>query len=291
MIQATRGCPFFCSFCSVPSVNPGFRVRPVQEVVRDIQYDDFPHWWQRKVVWFWDDNLTARRPYVKELLRAMIPLKKWWLTQASMDIARDAELLDLMQRSGCIGVFLGIESFGEESLRSANKRQNKIAYYKDCIDALHRHGIAVMAGFIAGFDGDTPQSILEMADRMCEIGVDVPFLSILTPYKGTALWNDLEAQDRLSARARLAILQRLQRRLSARGDDPGGAAPGASTAVEAGLLTPLRAQAAGPLGIPPAPGSFAALAGDERILRLEGAARQPAAGDAGGGTARMGSGF
>jgi radical SAM superfamily enzyme YgiQ (UPF0313 family) len=197
VIQATRGCPFFCSFCSVPSVNPGFRVRPVEEVIRDIRYNDFPHWWQRKVVWFWDDNLIARRPFVKELLRAMIPLKKWWLTQASMDIARDAELLDLMQRSGCIGVFLGIESFGEESLRFANKRQNKIAYYKDCIDALHRHGIAVMAGFIAGFDGDTPQSILEMADRMCEIGVDVPFLSILTPYKGTALWNDLEVQDRL----------------------------------------------------------------------------------------------
>jgi len=195
VIQATRGCPFFCS---VPSVNPGFRVSPVDEVIRDIQYDDFPHWWQHKVVWFWDDNLTARRPYVKELLRAMIPLNKWWLTQASMDIGRDAELLDLMRRSGCSGVFLGIESFGEESLRSANKRQNKTAYYKDCIDLLHRHGIAVMAGFIAGFDGDSPQSILEMADRMCEIGVDVPFLSILTPFKGTALWNDLEAQDRLS---------------------------------------------------------------------------------------------
>ncbi len=88
VIQATRGCPFFCSFCSVPSVNPGFRVRPVAEVVRDIQYDDFPHWWQRKVVWFWDDNLTAKRAYIKELLRAMIPLKKWWLTQASMDIGR-----------------------------------------------------------------------------------------------------------------------------------------------------------------------------------------------------------
>ena len=111
--------------------------------------------------------------YGRQVLEKMIPLKKWWLTQASMDIARDAELLDLMQRSGCIGVFLGIESFGEESLRSANKRQNKIAYYQECIEALHRHGIAVMAGFIAGFDSDTPQSILEMADRMGEIGVDV----------------------------------------------------------------------------------------------------------------------
>lgn len=197
VVQATRGCPFFCSFCSVPSVNPGFRVRPVEEVIRDIQYDDFPHWWQRKVVWFWDDNLTAKRAYIKDLLRAMIPLKKWWLTQASMDIAKDPELLDLMRRSGCIGVFLGIESFGEEALKSANKRQNKVAYYKECIATLHNYGIAVMAGFIAGFDGDTPQSIVAMAERLYQIGVDVPFLSVLTPYKGTALYNQLEEQGRL----------------------------------------------------------------------------------------------
>jgi len=197
VVQATRGCPFFCSFCSVPSVNPGFRVRPVNEVLNDIRYDDFPHWWQRKVVWFWDDNLTAKRSYIKDLLRAMIPLKKWWLTQASMDIAKDPELLDLMRCSGCIGVFLGIESFGEASLKSANKRQNKVAYYKECIETIHSYGIAVMAGFIAGFDGDTPDSIVAMADRLVEIGVDVPFLSVLTPYKGTPLYNELERDERL----------------------------------------------------------------------------------------------
>lgn len=197
VIQATRGCPFSCSFCSVPSVNPGYRMRPVADVIRDVQYDKFSHWWQRKVVWFWDDNLTARRTYVKELLRAMIPLKKWWLTQASMDIAQDPELLDLMQASGCIGVFFGIESFGKESLQEANKRQNRVEYYRDCIEKMHQRGIAVMAGFIAGFDGDTPESIVQMADRLCEIGVDVPFLSVLTPYKGTPLYDKLEQEDKL----------------------------------------------------------------------------------------------
>ncbi len=197
VVQATRGCPFFCSFCSVPAVNPGFRVRPIPEVLRDIAYNDFPFWWQRKVVWFWDDNLTAKRAYIKDLLRAMIPLKKWWLTQASLDIAKDPELLDLMRRSGCIGVFLGIESFGEESLKSANKRQNKVDYYKESIAMIHSYGISVMAGFIAGFDGDTPDSILEMADRLYEVGVDVPFLSVLTPYKGTPLYNELERDGRL----------------------------------------------------------------------------------------------
>ena len=197
VIQATRGCPYSCSFCSVPAVNPGFRTRPVAEVMRDIQYNQFPFWWQKKVVWFWDDNLTANRTYIKNLLKAMIPLKKWWLTQASLDIARDPELLDLMRASGCIGIFLGIKSFEDASLKDANKRQNRVEAYRECIDTLHSYGIAVMAGFIAGFDGDTAQSITAMAGHMLEIGVDVPFLSILTPYKGTPLYEKLKTEGRI----------------------------------------------------------------------------------------------
>jgi radical SAM superfamily enzyme YgiQ (UPF0313 family) len=197
VVQATRGCPFSCSFCSVPSLNPGFRTRPIQDVLRDISYNDFPWWWQRKVVWFWDDNLTAKRAYIKELLRAMIPLKRWWLTQASMDIVYDAELLELMVQSGCIGVFFGIETFGEVSLRAANKPQNQIEHYRQAVDVLHQHGLCVMAGFVTGFDGDTPESIIGMADKMMHIGVDVPFISVLTPYKGTPLYEQLSEEGRL----------------------------------------------------------------------------------------------
>jgi radical SAM superfamily enzyme YgiQ (UPF0313 family) len=197
VVQATRGCPFSCSFCSVPSVNPGFRTRSVDNVLQDIEYNDFAYWWQRKVVWFWDDNLTARRGFIKDLLREMIPLKRWWLTQASMDIVKDRELLTLMQASGCIGVFLGIESFGSQALKSANKRQNSVDEYKQNIRILHDHGIAVMAGFIAGFGGDTPESVLQMADHMDEVGVDVPFISILTPYKGTPLYENLLRNKRI----------------------------------------------------------------------------------------------
>ena len=197
VIQATRGCPFSCSFCTVPSLNPGFRLRPVADVIRDASYDDFRHWWQRKIVWFWDDNLTIKRPYIKQLLNEMIPLKKWWLTQASMDIAKDSELLDLMKASGCIGVFLGIESFGVDSLADANKRQNKIANYKGAVKEIRKRGIAVMAGFIAGFDHDDEQSIINMADQLMEIGIDVPFLSIMTPFRGTPIYTKLAAEGRI----------------------------------------------------------------------------------------------
>lgn len=199
VVQATRGCPFTCSFCTVPTLNPGFRTRPITDVVKDIEYDKFPHWWQRKVVWFWDDNLTIKRTYITALLQAITPLRKWWLTQASMDIAGDGALLDLMKRSGCIGIFFGIESFGTESLKDAHKPQNKIHEYQSRIRALHDRGICVMAGFIAGFDGDTPETIVAMAKQLYVAGVDVPFLSILTPYSGTPAYTKMAKEGRILA--------------------------------------------------------------------------------------------
>lgn len=197
VVQATRGCPYSCSFCTVPSLSPGFRLRPVEKVLDDIRYNRFPFWWQRKVVWFWDDNLTINRPYIKELLTEMIPLKKWWLTQASIDIVKDPELLDLMRASGCIGIFLGIESFDSASLKDANKSQNHINEYKHAVKELHKRGICVMVGLISGFDSDNPEKIIGMADNLLKIGFDVPFLSILTPYKGTKLYDDLKEQNRI----------------------------------------------------------------------------------------------
>ena len=83
------------------------------------------------------------------------------------------------------------------TLRDANKPQNKVAEYERSIAALHRRGICVMAGFIAGFDGDTPESILAMADHLYRVGVDVPFLSVLTPYKGTPLYDQFSREGRL----------------------------------------------------------------------------------------------
>ncbi|MBN2444964.1 MAG: radical SAM protein, partial [Spirochaetales bacterium] len=197
VVQATRGCYYSCSFCSVPKINPGYRMRPVKNVLADCGYDNFRFWWQRKIVWFWDDNLTANKQYIKKLLSGLIPLKKWWLTQASIDVAFDDELLDLMKKSGCIGVFIGIESFLPGSLDDANKHQNKFGYYKKAVAALHAKGICVMAGFIAGFDSDTPETIRGMADQLMDIGIDVPFISILTPFQGTSLYEKLKTEGRL----------------------------------------------------------------------------------------------
>jgi radical SAM superfamily enzyme YgiQ (UPF0313 family) len=197
VIQATRGCPFSCSFCTVPTLNPGYRMRPVENVIKDIGYSGFRFWWQRKIVWFWDDNLLANKGYSKALLRRMIPLKKWWLTQASIEICRDDELLSLMKKSGCIGVFFGIETFKRASLNDANKPQNLILDYRQAVRKVHKHGIAVMSGLIAGFDSDTPEDIRVMSKTLHKVGIDVPYISILTPYAGTEVSERLRQEDRL----------------------------------------------------------------------------------------------
>jgi radical SAM superfamily enzyme YgiQ (UPF0313 family) len=197
VVQATRGCPFSCSFCTVPDLNPGFRVRPVAEVLRDIEGTHFDRLWQERVVWFWDDNLLVQRRWAKELLSALCGSDKWWLTQASIDIVRDRELCTLLERSGCIGIFLGIESLDSEALRSVDKRQNRVAQYRDAVARLHDHGICVMAGFISGFDNQEYGDVVRVAQALDELEFDVPFLSILTPFRGTPLYTELLRAGRI----------------------------------------------------------------------------------------------
>lgn len=203
IVQATRGCPYRCSFCATPTLNPGFRTRPLDEVIRDIAVPRFAGWLQNKLVWFWDDNLTASRRYVKALLREMIPLRKWWLTQASLDLADDAELLKLMYDSGCVGVFLGIETLDADALKSVNKTHNlkaagdKALRYREVIRKLHEHGITVMAGLIVGFDTDTASSVDDLLEQVRALEIDMPFLSVLTPYYGTDLYDQMLQANRM----------------------------------------------------------------------------------------------
>ena len=196
-IQATRGCPYKCEFCSIISFNSGFRVRPIDEVIRDITCYEGRNYLQNKIVMFWDNNLTGNKQYAKELFRKMIPLKKRWFSQLSIDMVRDKELMRLAAESGCASVFIGIESFSQESLKSIKKNQNKIADYKKAIRTFHDFGIYVMAGLIIGFDEDTVDSISKIPDIVQEVGIDMPFVSILTPNYGTGLYERYSRENRI----------------------------------------------------------------------------------------------
>jgi radical SAM superfamily enzyme YgiQ (UPF0313 family) len=124
-------------------------------------------------------------------------MQKYWVTQTSLDCTSDERLLSLMEKSGCIGVFLGIETVSASNLRSVRKAHSLPSKQRSAIRKLHDHGIAVMAGFLVGFDTETPTDVVAVADAMEEIGIDVPFISVLTPFGQTALREDLAARGGL----------------------------------------------------------------------------------------------
>ncbi len=181
---ATLGCRNRCSFCSVTAFYNGKRYqRDVEAIVRHLRSFD------ETFFMFVDDNLTQDRDYAIRLFEAIAPLRKKWATQASIEIADDPELLDWMRRAGCVGVFVGLESFSQAALCSQNKTIKPPQYYKDAVAEIHRHGMVVEAGLIFGFDTDSRDVFETTLAMLDDLGIDAMQASILTPLPGTALFD------------------------------------------------------------------------------------------------------
>jgi radical SAM superfamily enzyme YgiQ (UPF0313 family) len=179
-VQATRGCPHHCAFCSVSAFHHGLqRRRPVAQVVEEVAA--LP----RRFFLFVDDNLVADRAWAGELFTALRPLRKHWISQATLDIADDPELVGLAADAGCIGLFAGLETFSEENLAAMDKGFNKVAAYRRKIEVLHRHGIGVEAGLVFGFDRDDPGVFGRTLRLLDDLEIDMAQVSILTPLPGT----------------------------------------------------------------------------------------------------------
>lgn len=194
-IQTTRGCPFGCRFCSVTRFFGGtFRSRPVEEVVREIETAEKKNWI------FIDDNIIGNEVYAKQLFRALTPLGIRWAGQATTLLAKNAELLDLAARSGCVGLFIGFESLNEASVRDANKGFNKVGDYAEGIRKLHDHGILILASFMFGFDSDDESVFERTANFLVRTKVAAASLTILVPYPGTQFYRQMEADGRILTR-------------------------------------------------------------------------------------------
>ena len=140
---------------------------------------------------FMDDNLTQDREYALSLFKAIAPLGKKWATQASIEIADDPELLHWMRGSGCVGVFVGLESFSQRALCSQNKTIKSPQFYKEAVRVIHDHGMVVEASLIFGFDTDTPTVFERTLAVLDDIGADAMQASILTPLPGTRLFAQM----------------------------------------------------------------------------------------------------
>ena len=195
--EATRGCPFTCSFCVLSAIRSPYRRRPIPNVLRDIQaIPSSWSWRQRKIVNFWDNNLGADRAYFKALCEALVPLKRFWSTQTSIDTITP-ESARLMGKSGCRYLYIGLESLAQDSLVTSNKRHNKVREYGKRIKYLHDNGIIVMSIFLVGLDGDSREYFRELPELIDEIDVDVPVYSLPVPIEGTPFRQELRDAGRL----------------------------------------------------------------------------------------------
>jgi radical SAM superfamily enzyme YgiQ (UPF0313 family) len=194
-VETSRGCQYHCEFCSTaPFYKHLHRVRPIEDVIRDVKcVKRFP----KKFIFFVDDNIIGDKEYAKRLFKALIPLKILWISQATVDIGEDEELVRLASKSGCFGLFLGFESISDANLREMNKGHNHIQKYKDTINLLHKYGIGLEAGFIFGFDHDDKSVFSMTLDFLKETKIDSVLAIYLTPIPGTKMYNDFKKQKRL----------------------------------------------------------------------------------------------
>jgi radical SAM superfamily enzyme YgiQ (UPF0313 family) len=192
-VQATRGCPFNCEFCSITSLfGHRTRCRPVEEVIEEVRS------LTGRVFVLNDDNVAQEREYFKDLFGRLIPLRKRWVGNASWNISTDGEMLDLMARSGCAGVFVGFESIlSQPGLTKGLRASNRAGVYKETVRQLHARGIGVMGAFIFGFDNDDESIFPRTLEFALESRIDTAQINILVPYPGTSLYSRMKSEGRI----------------------------------------------------------------------------------------------
>ncbi len=201
-IQYSRGCPFNCEFCDIIIMNGRIpRVKSPAQMKNEFQVLFDAGW--RKSVFIVDDNFIGNAVEVKQLLPALIEWQQerrfpfTLLTEVSVNLANDEELMQLMSRANFFKVFMGLETPHRDSLMECGKKQNTVGSLADIVDTIHRHGMQVMGGFIVGFDQD-PENIFDMQVHFIQqIGVVTAMVGILTALPQTRLWHRLKAEGRL----------------------------------------------------------------------------------------------
>jgi radical SAM superfamily enzyme YgiQ (UPF0313 family) len=201
-VQFSRGCPFQCEFCDIIVLygrKP--RTKSPEQLLAELQRLYELGW--RRSIFMVDDNFIGNKRNVKLLLKE---LKPWMVehgypfsfaTEASVDLAKDQELMDMMVECNFGAVFLGIETPDADSLTLTHKYQNMRDPLSDSVHAIARSGLRVMAGFIIGFDGEKPGAGDRLVQFVEKTAIPTALLSMLQALPDTALWHRLKKEGRL----------------------------------------------------------------------------------------------
>jgi radical SAM superfamily enzyme YgiQ (UPF0313 family) len=197
-IQATRGCPFDCNFCTVTKFFGGsYRYRSIDLVIKELEQEIERG---KRTFFFVDDNIIANRRYARQLFERLIPYKIKWGGQASITAAKDPEVLKLAAESGCMALFIGVESISKETLHNAHKDFNRPENYAENFQKYHDNGIIILAGIIFGFDTDDEGVFEQTVDFLIKHKIGLANFGILTPLPGTEVYTTLNAENRIFER-------------------------------------------------------------------------------------------
>jgi radical SAM superfamily enzyme YgiQ (UPF0313 family) len=190
---ATRGCHNRCGFCylSTEGLHMPYLMRDVEQVVEEFRADGQPY------AVFIDNNLGSRPDYLRRLCRALQPLEKIWSAAVTIDVTDDQSLVREMALAGCTGVFIGFESLSNDNITDSRKKSPRTEDYARRVEVLHRNGIQVNGSFVLGFDHDRPDVFERTADWIEANRLECATFHILTPYPGTPLFAQLEAEGRI----------------------------------------------------------------------------------------------
>ncbi|MAE57756.1 MAG: methylase [Halobacteriovorax sp.] len=196
LIQFGRGCKFACSFCAISSYFKKQQFsRDLDQVLEEIKS------LKNRIIFFVDDNICADFEALKELCRTLIPLKIRWVSQGSMDMTKDPELMELLVKSGCMGNVIGFETINPKNARDLRKAPNfmrkDFSHYSKEVSTLRHFGLQTWAAFTLGYDHDTVDSILSTVDYAIEQKFCFAAFNILVPYPNTPMYKKLQEEGRL----------------------------------------------------------------------------------------------
>lgn len=202
-IQFSRGCPYDCEFCDITSLygrKP--RLKSTEQLLLELE-TLYEHGWKGGV-FIVDDNFIGNKRRLKnEVLPAMIKWMErhrspfWFITEASINLADDEELMMLMQKAGFASVFIGIETPSEESLIECNKFNNVNRDLIASVKKIQNHGFQVSGGFIVGFDSDAPSIFERQINFIQQSGIVTAMVGLLHAPIGTKLFERLKKENRL----------------------------------------------------------------------------------------------